>query len=115
MEFETYELRQARENVQRDLQPFFDAVVEEVARHVPEKGYSYRDPKVKNFMVKHLGDLSFNVYRMVRDISPTRTVTNTPGLGDNLGELLDITAMAGFVWSHLEGAWSIKNGERRSP
>ena len=114
-EFETYEIRQARENVRKDLQPFFDAVVKEIARHVPEKGYGYKDPDAQKFMIPHLGEISWQVYKMVRNTGVIRSVEDGIAIGDNPGELLDLTAMAAFVWSHLRGVWTINNGGDGKP
>lgn len=98
MEFETYEIRQAQENVQRDLQPFFDAIVKEVARHVPEKGYGYRDGDWLDYFIEEAHNLSHNY----------------AGNPENSGEALDAAAMLGFAWTHQNGGFSINNQGRRS-
>ena len=37
--------------VAQDLIPYFKAVIEEVSRHVPEKGYGYKEPEAQKFMI----------------------------------------------------------------
>jgi len=92
--------------VAQDLIPFFEAVIEEVARHVPEKGYGYRDSSWADWFIERTLELAKNY-----NANPS-----------NHGEALDIGAMAGFAWLHQTGrmpsmyaAWeSINNGDKRS-
>ena len=103
----------AESKVAQDLIPYFEAVIVEVARHVPEKGYSYKNPDATNFMIPHLGELSNTIARMVHRTGVVRSVVDGIALGDNPGELLDHTAMSAFVWSHIKGVWSQEYTEKR--
>jgi len=72
------------EIVRFDLQPFFDAVVKEVARHVPEKGFGYRNKAWLDYFIEKTHKLAYNYM-----VDPS-----------NSGEALDIGAMAAFAWLH---------------
>uniref|UniRef100_A0A6M3ME51 Uncharacterized protein n=1 Tax=viral metagenome TaxID=1070528 RepID=A0A6M3ME51_9ZZZZ len=96
----------AESKVAQDMIPYFEAVIEEVARHVPEKGYSYKEPEAQKFMIPHLKKLSWKIYKMLDRVGVLRAIEYGEAIGDNPGELLDHTAMAAFVWSHLQGTWS---------
>jgi len=100
--------------VAQDLIPYFEAVIEEVARHVPEKGYRYKEPKALEFMIPHLKKISFALYRMLGSVGVVRAIKDGEAIGDNPGELLDHTAMSAFVWSHLNKVWTQDYTEKRS-
>jgi len=103
----------AESKVAQDLIPYFEAVIEETARHVPEKGYGYKEPDAQKFMIPHLKELSWKIYKMLDKVGVIRATEYGEAIGDNPGELLDHTAMSAFVWSHLQGVWSINNGGKR--
>lgn len=74
--------------VATDLLPFFEAVIKEVARHVPEKGYDYKNDGWLNYFKDEAHKLS-GKYADVRN--------------ENVGEALDATAMLAFAWLHETG------------
>jgi len=83
----------AESKVAHDLIPFFEAVIKEVARHVPEKGYGYRNPDWQKEFAHRAVDL-------------TVTYSNShmrEGKSDNPGEALDAAAMLAFSWLHETG------------
>jgi len=84
--------------VAQDLIPFFEAVIEEVARHVPEKGYGYRDPECEQMC-------RGRAFILARRYADKR---------DNPGEALDAGAMLAFAWLHETANMTIINGELRS-
>ena len=84
--------------VAQDLIPYFEAVIEEVARHVPEKGYGYRNSEWLIYFLEQTKNLAESYW-----YNP-----------ENVGEALDIGAMAAFAWSHQTDVWSIENGGVRS-
>jgi len=87
----------AESKVAQDMIPFFEAVVEEIARHVPEKGYGYRNGEWLAFF-KSQGSVLASKYAW---------------LDDNPGEALDATAMIGFAWLHENGKMTQEyTGER---
>lgn len=88
-----YEYRwpSVEEIVRYDLQPYFDAVVKEVARHVPEKGYGYRNKEWIDYFIERTHKLAHNYLE-----NP-----------DNSGEALDIGAMAAFSWLHQTGSFPL--------
>ena len=91
-------LRSNPENIVRwDLKPFFDAIVKEVARHVPEKGYGYRQGDWLDYFIEE----SYNL---------VNAYAKNP---KNSGEALDAAAMLGFAWVHQNGGFSINNQEKR--
>ena len=85
--------------VRHDLQPYFDAVVKEVARHVPEKGYGYRNKEWLEYFIEETHNLSHNY-------------ANNP---DNHGEALDIGAMVAFAWSHQTKSFPLPPPASRNP
>jgi len=87
--------------VAQDLIPFFEAVIEEVARHVPEKGYGYRDPDWAHWFANEA-------------VTKARDYYMSYGKeGSNVGEALDATAFEAFAWLHETGKLSIKCAELR--
>ncbi len=79
------------EIIRFELQPYFDAVVKEVARHVPEKGHGYRNSDWTGWFIERILTLAQNY-------------NQDP---DNYGEALDIGAMAAFAWSHQTKSFRI--------
>lgn len=75
--------RRDEAEVAMDLWPFFEAVVKEVTRHVPEKGFGYRNPEWLGYFLEEQ-----------HNISHRYAETGQPG------EALDVAAMAGFAWLH---------------
>ena len=61
-------------------------------------------------MIPHLKELSWKIYKMLDKVGVIRAIEYGEAIGDNPGELLYHTAMSAFVWSHLQGIWTINNG-----
>jgi len=109
----------AESKVARDLIPYFEAVIEEVARHVPEKGYSYREKIWWGNPGKPAAEAAAKLgYKKAEDYWLETTVEDHE---PNKGEALDAGAFLAFSWLHITGkmpsiyaAWeSIKYTEVR--
>ena len=77
--------------VGQHLAPFFKAVVEEVARHVPEKGYQYLEAGYSKAFARG-AEIRASDYR--KDLA-----LDNP----NHGEALDAAAFLAFSWLHETG------------
>jgi len=84
--------------VAHDLLPFFEAVIKEVARHVPEKGYTFKDPKYREMLAK-MASKRADDYLSETKVALQRPVTKHR----NPGEALDATAFLAFSWLHETG------------
>ena len=87
--------------VAHDLLPFFEAVIKEIARHVPEKGYGYRDPDWAHWFANEAVDKARAYYMSYGKE------------GSNVGEALDATAFEAFAWLHETGKFTGKCAELR--
>ena len=95
--------------VAHDLLPFFEAVIKEVARHVPEKGYTFKDPKYRE-MLARAG--STKAYDYLID---TLVTLKDPTINhQNPGEALDSAAFLAFSWLHETGKITVNCAELRS-
>ena len=85
------------EKVAKDLTPFFDAVIREVARHVPEKGYTFKEPKYREYLAEMASERAYDY--MVGQ----RVALRTEEAHSNPGEALDSAAFLAFSWLHETG------------
>ena len=91
--FETYELRQAREKIRTEFQPFFDKMVELMAINYQEKGESWKKCSI--------------AYLLDRACVQFEDMQNDPAREDYMANLGNYAAM---LWWHENLAQSIDNG-----
>ena len=102
----------AESQVAQDLIPYFEAVIEEVARHVPEKGYSYRE---KTWWGNPGTPATEAAARLGYERAESYWLdTTVEDHKPNKGEALDAGAFLAFSWLHITGNMpSQDNQEKR--
>jgi len=95
-----------KKKIRFEFEPFFKAMIDEMARHYPEKGFSWME---KTFKIDHNSRYSSmpSIWRdhdMVKEsLIPTlkRVIEKWEEKPDNIGEYLDMAAMCGMIWWHV--------------
>ena len=85
------------EQVAKDLEPFIDALIKEVARHVPEKGYTYKETQYRQYLAEAGNSRAYD-YMVDQRVAMAGDSPHR-----NPGEALDAAAFLAFSWLHETG------------
>ena len=88
IEWETSKEQRTENLIRHEFKPFYFALCKEIARHVPEKGFGYRNAEWLDYFKEEASKLA------------TRYAC---GYEENIDESLDISAFMAFSWMHEHG------------
>lgn len=94
IEWELSKEERTENAIRNEFKPFYFALCKEIARHVPEKGYGYRNNDWLDYFKEEASKLA------------TRYAC---GYEENRDESLDISAFMAFSWMHEHDYFNSSN------